>query len=163
MHRALWSLTLFILLGFLGFFMGCGPNPPFAPFGSTIAFEEELGDVDIPPGTVIVETVRAQVLDPDGFPLNDVIVEFDLTFAGEDDLLIDTDGDGIPDAPAIQLLTEDDVPVVSPFETTTDNRGVATVKIRMTGDVVIDPTTFTASLENGTAASFEFSVNAGGG
>ncbi len=161
MHRALRSLTIFILLGFLGFFMGCGSNPPFAPFGSTIQFEQELGDVNIPPGTVNVETIRAVVIDPEGFPLNDVIVEFDLSFAGDEDLVIDTDGDGLPDAPAIQLLTTDDVPVDSPFETTTDDRGVAAVKIRMTGDIVIDPATFTGSLENGTAASFEFSVNAG--
>jgi hypothetical protein len=50
--------------------------------------------------------------------------------------------------------------VDSPYTKLADNRGIAEVFILISGDVIVDPASFEASLDNGSVDSFEFSVNA---
>jgi hypothetical protein len=157
---------------------GCGPNPPFAPFGSEITIVDPPGDITIPPEAISDVRVQALVTGPEGDPLNGVIVVWDLSFAGVNDIVTDTNGDGVADARALQLVDNDACPgitgclgtpvsqwfalgafVDSPFVTTADDRGVADVVILINGFVVVDPATLEASLENGSVDVIEFTVN----
>ena len=160
--------------------LSCGPNPPFAPFGSTITITNPPSDFSIPLEALSTIRVEASVLGPDGLPLNDVRVFWRVSFAGPQSLVIDTDGDGDADAPALQLIDPDacgditrelltipelfdvdPLPFVdSPFPTTTDNRGVSAVVILINGRVEIVPASIEASLENGDPPAIaEFNVN----
>ncbi len=156
-----------------------GGNPPHAPFRSTVAFLLEPGDILIPPNALSASQYEALVTNPEGEPLNDVIVVFQLSFAGQNDIVADTDGDGLPDSKALQLVDPDACPggclnnfistwfafdafVDSPFETLTDDHGIAKVIILITnqnGTNVIDPASFSVSTESGSVDEVEFTVN----
>jgi len=172
---ALVILTLIIALS-------CGPNPPFAPQGSTVEIVNPLDDITIPPES-LQPTFRIQafVQDPDGNALNDVRVRFSLSFADQNSLVVDTNGDGVSDARALQLVDPgkckpqpcDLTPISqwfqqgafvdSPYTKLSNSRGIAEVLILIPGPdvVIVDPAVFEASLDNGSVDSFEFTVNAG--
>ncbi|HWP91404.1 MAG TPA: hypothetical protein VNN20_04300 [Thermodesulfobacteriota bacterium] len=170
-----------LIVGIIG--LSCaGDNPPDAPFGSTITILNPLEDVSIPPNAITpVGPIRTLVTDPDGFPLNDVVVEFTLSFATRNDIIVDTNGDGVPDARALQLVDPDacggtnclNVPISqwfalgafcdSPCVKLTNNNGRADMVILISnpnGNLIIDPATYQALIETD-VDSFEFSVNAG--
>lgn len=157
---------------------GCGgSNPAFAPFGSTIQILQPPADINIPPNSLEPMLIQAIVLNPEGEPINDVRVFWDLSFAGENSLVVDTNGDGVSDARAIQLVNNNACSpqqclltpisewfamgafVDSPFDVLTDNRGIAFVVILVSGDVVIDPATLAASTDSGAIEIVEFTVN----
>lgn len=155
-----------------------GANPAFAPFGSEIVILNAPGDISIPPNSLEPLRIQAQVLNPDGEPINNVRVIWELSFANQNSLVVDTNGDGVSDARAIQLVDNDacqpqqciSTPITewfaqgafvdSPYDTLTDQRGVAFVVILITGDVVIDPASLSASTDSGAIEIVEFSVNA---
>jgi hypothetical protein len=155
-----------------------GSNPAFAPFGSEVLILNPPGDITIPPNSLEPRLVQAQVLDPEGLPLNDVRVIWTLSFANENSLVVDTNGDGVSDARALQLVNDHacqpqrclSTPITewfemgafvdSPFDILTDNRGVAFVVILVSGDVIVDPATLEASTDSGSVDVVEFSVNA---
>jgi len=158
--------------------LSCGPNPPFAPEGSTVTLVNPLEDITIPPNTLEpTDRIQAFVENPDGNALNDVRVRFSLSFAQQNSLVVDTNGDGVGDARLLQLVDPnkckpdpcDLTPISqwfqqgafvdSPYTKLTDNRGVAEMIILISGDVTVDPATFEASLGNGSVDSFQFSVN----
>ncbi|HXG30797.1 MAG TPA: hypothetical protein VNK81_04055 [Thermodesulfobacteriota bacterium] len=176
------SVVVFTLIvGIIG--LSCtGENPPFAPFNSTVTILNPPGDVIIPPNAISPQgPFNALVLDPDGNPLNDVRVTFILSFAGANDFVVDTNGDGIPDARALQLVDPDAcqpvsdncllVPISewfdlgafcdSPCTKLTDDRGIADIVILISnpnGNLIIDPATFEASIETD-VDSVTFTVN----
>ena len=154
-----------------------GANPPFAPFGSTVTILDPPGDIQIIGNNLTTRLVQAQVLGPDGQPLNDVRVTWIASFAGQNDLVVDTNGDNVGDARAVQLADDhacepascSHTPlnewfamgafVDSPFETLTDNRGIAFVIILLSGEDIIDPAFLEASTDSGSVDVVEFSVN----
>src|SRR5579884_315538 len=189
MHKTLLGLALFPILIVFMLVVGlsCGSNPPFAPAGATVTLENPPQSITIPPNTLNEETVRAFVTTTDSsgntVPINNVRVIFSLSFAGPNDLVEDTNGDGVADAHALQLVNPDgcgnnfcgnDIPscectpisqqaalgafVNSPFETLTDDRGEATVIILMSGDFPVSPATIEAALGNGNVATAQFDV-----
>ncbi len=97
------TLVIFTLI--IG--LSCGPNPPFAPQGSTILITNPPEDISIPENSLAVTRVEASVTDPDGFALDHVRVFFRLSFAGRNDRVVDTNGDGVSDARALQLVNPD--------------------------------------------------------
>jgi hypothetical protein len=174
MHKTLLGLALFPV--FIIVVLSCGSNPPFAPAGSTVTLEDPPQSVTIPPNARNVERVRAFVTDSKGQPLNSVRVTFSLSFASQDDLVIDTNGDGVPDSPALLLIDPDkcgstpceDIPlpqlsamgaiVNSPFTKLTDDRGEASIIILMFGEFPVASATLEAALGNGNVATAMFSV-----
>lgn len=149
--RILTVIFSVFLIGF-GTIGGCGgANPPVAPFGSTITFVPAVDDINL--CGIFLEPVlfRALVTNEEGEPLNDTKVNFDLSFAGENSFIIDTNGDGLPDARLLQLVDnkacsplkclntpieewfEQGAFVDSPFETTTNDSGVAEVVVLVPG------------------------------
>ena len=189
MKKTHLGLALFPILIVFMLIVGlsCGSNPPFAPANATVTFVAPPPDVTIPPNSLNEETVQAFVTKTDAsgniVPLNSVRVFFSLSFAGPQDLVEDTNGDGVADAHALQLVNPNgcgnnfcgnNVPscectpieqqvalgafIPSPFETLTDDRGVATVIILMSGDFPVNPATLEASLGNGQAVTAQFSV-----
>lgn len=167
---------------------GCGgANPPQAPFGSALTFIQALEDINICGEGLEPQLFRVLVTNEAGSPLNDVSVNFDLGFASENSLIIDTDGNGIPDARIFQMVDNDacspnkclNTPleewfisgafVDSPYETTSNDSGVAEVVIIFpgffnifdeTGQVLgADPTTLFAFSGSATE-SVEITVNA---
>jgi hypothetical protein len=183
MNRKLMGKLLFPLIvtgifaaGVIAISCG-GANPPFAPFGSTVTILDPPGDVTIPDNGLTLRLVQAIVLDPDGQPLNDVRVTWIASFAGENDFVVDTNGDNVPDARAVQLVDENACSpdtcshtplqewfamgafVDSPFETLTDNRGIAFVDILLSGEDIVDPAFLEASTDSGSVDVVEFSVN----
>ncbi|HLE25413.1 MAG TPA: hypothetical protein VI935_07150 [Thermodesulfobacteriota bacterium] len=163
--------------------LSCGPNPPFAPQGSTITILNPLDDITIPPES-LQPTFRIQafVTDPDGNALNSVRVRFSLSFADQNSLVVDTDGDGESDSRALQLVDNsncnpnpcDLTPISqwfqqgafvdSPYTELSNDRGIAEIIILIPGPdvVIVDPAVFEASLDNGSPPdNFQFSVNAG--
>jgi len=154
-----------------------GANPAYAPFGSTIDFFNPPGDITIGENALEPMLVQAQVLDPDGQPLNDVRVFWDLSFANQNSLVVDTNGDGVKDARALQLVNDHackpqrclSTPITewyemgafvdSPFDILTDNRGIAFV-IVLVGEAIVDPATMSVSTDSGAFEEVEFSVNA---
>lgn len=184
MHKTLLGLALFPILIVFMLIVGlsCGSNPPFAPFGSTVAFVSPgPQSFSIPNNARAVQNVSAIVTGQDSsgntVPLNDVRVTFRLTFAAENDLVVDTNGDGIPDSPALLFIDPnkcgsvpcEDIPLPelsamgaifnSPFTELTDNRGEASVIILMFGEFPVDTATLEADLGNGSGTSAEFSVS----
>src|SRR3990170_638685 len=144
--------------------LSCGPNPPFAPQGSTVEIVNPIDDISIPPNSIDpTDRIQAFVLDPEGFALNDVRVRFSLTGANQNSLLVDTNGDGVSDARLLQLVDPnkckpdpcDLTPIEdwfqqgafvdSPYTKLTDNRGVAEMIILIANDsrgsLVADPAT----------------------
>lgn len=156
---------------------GCGNSQLYAPFGSDIQMLNPPSDRTIPPDSISNFRVQALVTGPDGEPINGVLVRWDLSFAGINDLVVDTDGDGVADARALQFVNPEGcgkqdcglVPISqwfslgafvdSPFETLTDDRGIADVIILYTGNVVVDPALLEVSTESGAVDSVEFSIN----
>jgi hypothetical protein len=191
MNRTMLGLALFPILIVFMLIIGlsCGSNPPFAPANSAVTLVDPPQSITIPPNSLNEETVQAFVTKTDAsgntVPINSVRVFFSLSFAGPQDLVEDTNGDGVADAHALQLVNPDhcgttnfcgnDVPscectpieeqvsmgafVDSPFETLTDNRGVATVIILMSGNFPVNPATLEANLGNGQAVTAQFAVS----
>lgn len=145
----------------------CGENPPFAPFGSTIEILTQDPDLILPPDTIIVVNFEALVVNPDATaPLNGVVVTWDLFFAGINAFLVDTNGDGVPDSRVAQLidlnfcgsdlcpptpiplLFEAGAFVDSPFNTVTDDRGIARVGVLVSGSFPFEAT-LSASTNSG--------------
>jgi len=157
-----------------------GANPPFAPFGSTVSMLNPPGDILIPANALEPIEVEAIVLNPDGEPLNAVRAIWSLFVAGENSLVVDTNGDGVPDARALQFVDPSACRqncllepistwfafgafVDSPFPTLTDDRGLSKVIILITnqnGTNVVDPASLQVSTESGSVDVVEFSVNA---
>ncbi|NIP29442.1 MAG: hypothetical protein GTO02_03620 [Candidatus Dadabacteria bacterium] len=184
-NKIIISSTLLIFLSF-GIIGGCGSNPPSAPFGSTISLVPAPGDISICGIGLEPLLVRALVTNLDGLPLNGVEVEFFLSFAGEGSILVDTDGNGLPDAQLLQLVDNDacqpenciatPIPqwfssgafVASSFSELTDDNGVAEVVILVPGLLNIfddtgqllgaDPATLTV-VSGSSVAIQEFAVN----
>jgi hypothetical protein len=182
MRRKLLGQLIFpaLVVGFLAAGLvaaSCGSNPPFAPFGSTIEILNPPEDITIGQNALTQILVQAQVLGPDEEPLNDVRVIWDLSFANQNTFVIDTNGDGIADARALQLVDNSacrpqqcaSTPITewfgmgalvdAPFDVLTDNRGMAFVLI-LIGDAIIDPATLSASTDSGAIDIVTFSVNA---
>ena len=154
-----------------------GANPPFAPFGSTVEIIDPPSDIFIVDNGLTVRRVQAIVLGPDGEPLNGVRVTWIASDAGENDFVVDTDGDKVPDVRALQLVDEQACSpdtcshtplqewhsmgafVDSPFRTTTDDRGIAFVDILISGEDIIDPAFLEASTESGFVDVVKFTVN----
>jgi len=180
-------ITVFSLVVIsIGIIGGCGSNPPEAPFGSTLIFIQSVEDIQICGDGLEPRLFQVVVTNAAGSPLNDVLVFFDLVFGTENSLLIDTDGNGDPDARLFQMVDNDSCSpnkcmntpieewflsgafVDSPFETTTNNSGVTEVVIifpgffnifNETGQVLgADPTTLTA-FSGANAESVEITVN----
>jgi len=155
----------------------CGANPPFAPFGSDIIILNPPDEIGIPQEAIEPIQVDAQVLDPDGLPLNNVRVIWSLSFAGLNSIVFDTNGDGVGDAPALQLVDPNGcgnlncllVPisqwfglgafVSSPFTTLTNNLGIGSVIILINGEAIVDPARLEASTGSGAVDTIEFTVN----
>lgn len=96
---------LMVLCGISLIHIGCtGDNPPNAPFGSTVEIVNPPGDINVGPEGITMQVVEALVTNPDGEPLNDVLVEWRLFGAGVNDLFFDTDGDGVPDEGGLQFI-----------------------------------------------------------
>lgn len=192
MNEGMKKINKIVLCSFLlvslsiGLIGGCGENPPSAPFGSTITLIPAPGDISIC-GTGLEPTlVRALVTNEDGLPLNGVVVEFFLSFAGENSILIDTDGNGLPDAKVLQLVDNDACDpqdcIITPitqwfsfgafvdsgFQDLTNDSGVAEVVILIPGFFNIfedtgqllgaDPATLTV-VSGSAVVTQEFSVN----
>ena len=180
---AVFSLIA-ISIGSVG---GCGgSNPPQAPFGSSLTFIQALEDINICGEGLEPQLFRVLVTNEQGSPLNDVSVNFDLGFASENSFLIDTDGNGEPDARIFQMVDNDacspnkclNTPIEewfssgafvdSPYETTSNDTGVAEVVIIFPGFLNIfnetgqllgaDPTTLFA-FSGSASESVEITVN----
>ena len=154
-----------------------GANPPFAPFGSTITILDPPGPVLIPDNGLTTLLVQAQVLGPgpDKEPLNSVRVIWTALFGGQNDFVVDTNGDNVPDARAVQLVNDDAcspkrcalTPITewfsmgafvdSPFETLTDDRGIAFVGILISGEDIVDAS-LEASTDSGAVDVVQLSV-----
>lgn len=103
--KALFPGVLICLFAVGATLYSCGgANPAFAPFGSTIVILQPPLSITIPPNSLEPLRIQAQVLDPEGLPLNDVRVFWDLSFANQNFLRVDTNGDGVSDARALQLV-----------------------------------------------------------
>ena len=177
-------ITVFSLVVIsIGIIGGCGSNPPEAPFGSEITFIIATEDIQLCTDGFEPRLFQVVVTNFEGSPLNDVLLSFDLVFGTENSFLIDTDGNGIGDARLFQMVDNDacspnkctntpiaewflsDAFVDSPFETTTNNSGVAEVVIIFPGAFNIsgqflaaDPTTLFA-FSGANAESIEITVN----
>ena len=182
-------ITVFSLVVIsIGIVGGCGgSNPPEAPFNSTLTFIQAIEDINNCGDGLEPRLFQVVVTDQTGAPLNGVSVNFDLVFGTENSLLIDTDGNGIPDAKIFQMVDNEacspnkcmNTPidewfisgafVDSPFETITDDTGVAQVVVIFPGFFNIfndtgqllgaDPTTLFA-FSGANAESIEIGVNA---
>ena len=170
--RSLTVIFSIVLISF-GTIGGCGgANPPVAPFGSTIVFLQVPDSINICSTGLEPRLIRTLTTNAEGSPINDTQVNFDLTFGTENSLLIDTDGNGLPDARIFQMVDNNacfplkcmNTPlelwfgmgafVDSPFNTSTNDSGIAEVVIIFpgffnifdeTGQVLgADPTSLTA-------------------
>ncbi|MEZ4548038.1 MAG: hypothetical protein R3B51_10105 [Thermodesulfobacteriota bacterium] len=155
---------------------GCGSNPRSRLSARHIEILNPPGDIVVGAGLEQM-LIQAIVLGPDEEPLNDVRVIWDLSFASQNSFVIDTNGDGIPDARALQLVNNGacspqqcaSTPITewfsmgalvdSPFDVLTDNRGIAFVLL-LIGDAIVDPATLQASTDSGAIDIVTFSVNA---
>ena len=184
--RSLAVVFSVVLISF-GTIGGCGgANPPVAPFGSTITFLQIVDSISICGDGLEPRLIRTLVTNSEGSPINNTQVNYDLTFGGENSLLIDTDGNGLPDARILQMVDNNacspqkcmNTPlelwfgmgafVDSPFNTITNDSGVSEVVIIFpgffnifdeTGQVLAtDPTTLTA-FSGSAVVSQEIDVN----
>lgn len=172
LSRLIFSFLTFSLVG------ACGSaDPEFAPFGSRVMVLNPPGDITIPPNSLEPFRVQAIVLGPDGLPLNGVRVRWDLFVASANSMVVDTNGDSVPDSRALQFVDPQAcgaqscllVPISqwfglgalvdSPFETLTDDRGIADIIILISGNVVVDLATLQASTDSGSVDSQNFAVN----
>lgn len=180
-----YGLSTLLLIATVIFGLSCvGGNPPHAPFGSTVEIINPPGDVNIPENAITVQIVEALVTGPDGEPLNDVLVEWRLFGTNVNDLLIDTDGDGVPDVGGLQIIDNEacgsplkcsqieipellgnpdfrDAFVDTPFPTITNRFGISEISLLISGEVVFDPTTLEVSILNGETDNIEITLNAG--
>jgi hypothetical protein len=180
-----YGFATFILLATAVFGLSCiGGNPPHAPFGSGVTIVNPPNDINIGQNDITVTIVEALVTDPDGQPLNDVLVEWRLFGANVNDLLFDTDGDGVPDVGGLQIIDNEacgfplkcsqieipellgnpeyrDAFVDTPFPNITNRFGISEISILISGEVAFDPTTLEISLLNGTTDSIQISLNTG--
>ena len=103
------AFTLLLVLCGIGMIQsGCtGDNPPNAPFGSTVEIVNPPGNINVGPEGLTQWVIEALVTDPEGQPLNDVLVEWRIFGAGVNDYLFDTDGDGVPDVGGLQLVNDE--------------------------------------------------------
>ena len=181
-------ITVFSLVVIsIGIIGGCGSNPPEAPFGSTLTFILGLEAINICGEGIEPDIYQVLVTNAEGSPLNDVLVSFNIGFGSENSLLIDTDGNGDPDSRIFQMVDNDacspnkcmNTPIEewfisgafvdSPFETTSNNSGVAEVVVLFPGFFNIfnetgqllgaDPTTLSAFSGSATTSQ-EITVNA---
>lgn len=186
MNKPLLGFALFPCLIVLTLVVGliaqscAGSNPPGAPFGSVVEFNIPPSDISLGnPEALEPMSVSARVLDPDGLPTADVEVRFDLSFAGANSRIVDSDGDGDPDARLLQLVDPNGCEEVSepcenvdqalwfgfnafvdsPFFTLTDDDGNAKLIILVSGSAVADPASLTASSGSADPDVAEFSVN----
>lgn len=178
---------IFVTVISLGIIGGCGTIAPEAPFGSEIELLQAPEDISICTTGIQPVLVRAIVIGPEGFPLNDVAVTFDVTFAGDNSLLYDTDGNGIGDSPLLQLVDNDACDgeecinatieeivasgalVTNTFTDISDDNGVAEVVILIPGFFNIfddtgqllgaDPATISVFSGSADQVSEEFGVN----
>ncbi len=180
-----YGFTVFILIATTVFGLGCGDNPPQAPFGSGVAIINPPNDINIPQESITLQIVEALVTDPEGQPLNGVLVEWRLFGTNINDLLFDTDGDGVPDVGGLQIINNGEcspplkcsqitVPellgnpafrdafVNTPYINITNDFGISEISLFISGQVVFDPTTLEISLLNGTTDSVQISLNTGG-
>ena len=123
---------------------GCGgANPPVAPFGSTLTFILGEEDINICDEYLKGEIYQVLVTNAEGSPLNDVLVNFNIGFGSENSFIIDTDGNGLPDARIFQLVDNNacfpnkctNTPIAewfgmgafvdSPYPTTSNNSGLS--------------------------------------
>lgn len=179
-RRLTWKIIFPLIV--IGIFTagGCGANPPFAPFGSTVTILDPPANVTIPNNSLTTFLVQALVVNSAGQPLNSVRVIWEATFAGQNDLVVDTNGDTVADARAVQLVNEfacspnpcSNTPlqdwkmmnafVDSPYETLTDDRGIAFVEILLSGKDInvlqLNPVTLEASTDSGSVAVVTFTV-----
>ena len=182
-------ITVFSLVVIsIGIIGGCGgSNPPVAPFGSSITFIQSVEDIQICGDGLEPRLFQVVVTNAEGSPLNGVLLSFDLIFGTENSLIIDTDGNGDPDSKLFQMVDNDacspnkcmNTPIEewflsgafvdSPYETTSNNSGVAEVGVLFPGFLNIfdetgqllgaDPTTLSAFSGSATASQ-EITVNA---
>lgn len=178
--------SVFIVFLSFGIVSGCGPsNPSEAPFGSTITLSLVPEGLNLCGISLEPSLIRAVVTNAEGSPLNDVIVSFDVSFAGDNSLIIDTDGNNLGDSAILQLVDNSacapfeclQTPLdqwfsfgalqTSPMDVLTDNFGVAEAVILAagfanrfndTGQIICAETTISAF--SGTAAiTQDFDLN----
>ena len=174
----LFQVPTVVIVTFLMLNYGCGSNPPFAPSDSTVTMLNPPGDILIPPNALEPIEVEAIVENEDGEPLNGVRVFWSLQFSGENSLILDTDGDGLPDARPLQLVDPTACPrdcslepisnwffygafVDSPFQTVTDDRGISRIIILITNQNGTNSgtTTLDVSTRSGSVDVVQFDVN----
>ena len=183
--RSLAVIFTIVLISF-GSLGGCGgANPPVAPFGSTISFIPGVDSINICGDGLEPRLIRTLITNGEGEPLNNVQLNYDLSFGTENSLLIDTDGNGLPDARILQMVDNNacfprkcmNTPlelwfgmgafVDSPFNTITNDSGVSEVVIifpgflnifNETGQVLAAETTLTA-FSGSAVVSEEIDVN----
>ena len=174
-----------LLFSIAVFGLGCGVNPPQAPFGSNVSIINPPNDIQIGENDITLRIIEALVTGPDGQPLNGVLVEWRLFGTNINDLLFDTDGDGVPDVGGLQIIDNEacglplkcsqilvtellgnpafrDAFVNTPFINITNDFGISEISLLISGEVVFDPTTLEISLLNGTTDSIQISINTGG-
>ncbi|TDJ04018.1 MAG: hypothetical protein E2O67_07080, partial [Deltaproteobacteria bacterium] len=79
-----------LLFSIAVFGLGCGVNPPQAPFGSTVEIVNPPNDINISQESITLQIIEALVTDPEGQPLNGVLVEWRLFGTNINDFLFDT-------------------------------------------------------------------------
>lgn len=181
-----YGFAAFILLATTVFGLSCvGDNPPQAPFGSGVTIVNPPNDINISQESITIQIIEALVTGPDGQPLNGVLVEWRLFGTNINDLLFDTDGDGVPDVGGLQIINNGacglplkcsqilvtellgnpafrDAFVNTPYINITNDFGISEISMLISGEVVFDPTTLEISLLNGTTDSIQISINTGG-
>ncbi|MCH7927586.1 MAG: hypothetical protein IID03_06310 [Candidatus Dadabacteria bacterium] len=172
-----------LLFSIAVFGLSCvGGNPPQAPFGSSVEIVNPPNDISIAQDAITIQIIEALVTGPDGQPLNGVLVEWRLFGTNINDLLFDTDGDGVPDVGGLQIIDNEacglplkcsqilvtellgnpafrDAFVNTPFINITNDFGISEISLLISGEVVFDPTTLEISLLNGTTDSIQISIN----
>ena len=179
------GFTVFILIATTVFGLGCGENPPQAPFGSTVSIINPPNDISISQKSITLQIIEALVTDPEGQPLNGVLVEWRLFGTNINDFLFDTDGDGVPDVGGLQIIDNEacgpplkcsqilvtellgnpafrDAFVNTPYINITNDFGISEISMLISGEVAFDPTTLEISLLNGTTDSVQITLNTGG-
>lgn len=178
-----YGFAAFILLATTVFGLSCvGDNPPQAPFGSDVQIVNPPGDINISQESITLQIIEALVTDPEGQPLNGVLVEWRLFGTNINDFLFDTDGDGVPDVGGLQIINNGacglplkcsqisvtellgnpafrDAFVNTPYINITNDFGISEISMLISGEVVFDPTTLEISLLNGTTDSVQISLN----